>query len=239
MKRVVGPECFRKGPAWADRREGPAAPPDGTIPLQLPLLLDRPRNGRRLVLPPREVREAAEGKEVLAAAIKYAEEGFPLSPVIAVRLGEPGPSGSSRTSPASVRSSCRADGLRRRGRSLQEPRPGRDAPAPGREGARRLLQGADRRGRRRVLEEERRLLRDGGLRARHTLDLGRAPISTDYRGCHGAGSLLSEPTTCYALKFPGPLLLIDPYPEFPVCFACPGVTPAGASTWGRIKQTYR
>jgi hypothetical protein len=54
----------------------------------------------------------------------------------------------------------------------------------------------------------------------------------------GISIVLSEPTCCYALKFPGPLLG-DPYPEFPVCFACPGVTPAGESTWGRIKETYR
>jgi hypothetical protein len=54
----------------------------------------------------------------------------------------------------------------------------------------------------------------------------------------GIQLVLSQPTCCYALRFPGPLLG-DPYPEWSVCFACPGVTPAAESTWGRIKQTYR
>lgn len=54
----------------------------------------------------------------------------------------------------------------------------------------------------------------------------------------GIQIVLSEPMACYTLQFPGPLLGVI-YPEWPVCFACPGVTPADENSWGRIKSQYR
>jgi hypothetical protein len=68
---------------------------------------------------------------------------------------------------------------------------------------------------------------------------------TDYEHSVPAGGtlsgiqiVLSQPTCCYALRFPGPLLG-DPYPEWPVCFRCPGATPANESSWGTVKSRYR
>lgn len=53
----------------------------------------------------------------------------------------------------------------------------------------------------------------------------------------GIQIVLSQPQCCYAFQ-PNPVLL--GYDLFlPVCFACPGVTPAGESTWGRLKTQYR
>jgi hypothetical protein len=56
----------------------------------------------------------------------------------------------------------------------------------------------------------------------------------------GIEIVLSQPLACYAFQ-PGSVLLkaMPTTPYLPVCFACPGVTPASESTWGRIKQTYR
>jgi hypothetical protein len=53
----------------------------------------------------------------------------------------------------------------------------------------------------------------------------------------GIQIVLSQPMCCYS--FHPANVLLEGTPSYPVCFACPGVTPAGESTWGRIKQAYR
>jgi hypothetical protein len=53
----------------------------------------------------------------------------------------------------------------------------------------------------------------------------------------GIQVVLSQPVCCYDFTIHGALLIDDP--GVTACLACPGVTPAAESTWGRIKQTYR
>ena len=89
LRREDGPD-----PRLERQRLGPDRPHAGTARLQGPdrdagarhLHRHRPRRRRRLARDAREVREA-EFSQLLAPAIYYAEEGFPLSEVTARPLG--------------------------------------------------------------------------------------------------------------------------------------------------------
>ena len=128
LRHRLGPEDRearrpqRLGPRAARRSRAEKVPPepDGTIPLYSPVRLER----ARLRATAGSSCTRRYGKlplaDVLAPAIRYAEEGFPLSPVIASRLGSAAPR-ASRTSRASPRCSCPAAARRARASVFRNP----------------------------------------------------------------------------------------------------------------------
>ena len=171
----LGPRAARRSPPTRCR---PTT--DGTIPLYSPVLVDACRAARDGWFELHAKYGKLPMSDVLAPAIRYAEEGFPLSPVIAVGLGALGRR-ASRTSPASREVFMPGGRAPREGELFRNPALAKTLRAARREGPRRLLQGPDRRGDRALLAR-RTAASSRSRTSRSTTRPGTTPISTDYRG---------------------------------------------------------